>query len=494
MFVTTPPQISAEAAQTGFIGPSVPATAGSDGGFAAWLLGGVQPQGDARPGQVTRQGNDGIVPSPIISLLATELASGSGGPSNQNMSGASGTTGFQKGTGTSAELLLQTSVLNQTGVQSEAKTNQVAGQITDQQNAASAGIKDGLNSAQKQGATGPQIQSNAVTAETVLNRLGASELAKQVTDPLAKQAVSSSSVAADRISASNRGNTELFPQAQSQMSTLPQSTDSGFRPQVSQTGVSQGLAQASGQDGAGKPNPTINSSDIAVQMARNKANGNNQFTIRLTPESMGTITVKLNITNNANLTAQLQVEKPETLALLQKDLAGLEKALKAQGFSTGDGDLSIALKTSSLGIRGGEAAMNSGADQRFGQGQNMGQNTGQNQSQTQAQSSTQNQAGFQNQATGSAAQAASPQSTPPGGLDRPAPGMLLSSGDMGFQQSHQERGAQGHDGFEQNSDGYVQPEPEELDSGQLEQADLIANAYHGRNLLIGMSTQLDLSV
>lgn len=479
MFVSTPPQIPAEAAQTGSIGPSVPAEAGSDGGFAAWLPGSVQPSGEMSNGAAPLQGADGTMPPPQFSPFGLEVASVALGQSNQAIPEASVTIGFQKGAGTATDMLLQTVVLTKGGEQANQSANQFAGQ----QAPAQQGAELGLMPSSKSGTTAATTQTDAETAETVLNRLGLPAMAKEVTDPLAKRAAASTSTAAEPFGSAQRVSSDGLPQTQTQLATLPQSTDSGFRSQLSQSGLSQTPSQTLGQDGTGRSNPTINTPDIAVQMARNKADGNNQFTIRLTPESMGTITVKLNIANNANLTAQLLVEKPETLALLQKDMAGLEKSLKAQGFSTGDGDLTIALKSSSIGVRGGEAAMNAGADQRFGQNQNMGQN----QSQTHSQTAT------QNQGSSSAAQQAPSNPAPTGGMDRPAPGML-SSGDMGFQQSHHEQGAHGHEGFEQNPNGYDQPEPDELDVVQLEHADLIANAYHGNSLLIGMSTQLDLSV
>lgn len=484
MFVSTLPQISADAAQTGSNGPSAPAEAGSGGGFAAWLPGGAQPGGETPTGAAPLQGADGTIPPPQFSPFGPEVAAGALGQPNQAAAEASGTTGFQKGAGTAADMLLQTTILTK----GDGQTNQSANQLAGQQGAAQPGAEPGLVSTQKPGTTAATPQSDADTTETVLNRLGVPAMAKEVTDPLAKRAAAFSSTAADTFGSAQRVSSDGLPQSQTQTATLPQSTDSGFRSQLSQGGLSQAQSQTQGQDGTSRPSPTINSPDIAVQMARNKAVGNNQFTIRLTPESMGTITVKLNIANNANLTAQLTVEKPETLALLQKDMAGLEKALKAQGFTTGDGDLTIALKSSGIGVRGGEAAMNSGADQRFSQGQNMGQNMGQNQSQAQSQTNT------QNQAPGSAAQQAPSSPPPSGGMDRPAPGMLLSSGDMGFQQSHQEQGAHGHEGFEQNANGHGQPEPDDQDAALLEHAELIANAYHGNSLLIGMSTQLDLSV
>ena len=481
MFVSTPPQISADAAQTGSNGPSAPADAGTGGGFAAWLPGGVQPGGETPTGAAALKGAEGTTPPPQFSPFGLEVAAGMLGQPNQANPEASASTGFQKRAGTQANMLLQTAALTL----GDAQANQSANPLAGQQGAAQQGAGLSLVSGSKSGTAAATTQSDAETAETVLNRLGVPAMAKELTDPLAKRAAAFSSTSAEPFGSAQRVSSDGLPQSQTQLATLPQSTDSGFRSQLSQGGLTQ--SQTLGQDSGGRPNPTINSPDIAVQMARNKADGNNQFTIRLTPESMGTITVKLNIANNSNLTAQLMVEKPETLALLQKDMAGLEKALKAQGFSTGDGDLTIALKPSSLGVRGGEAAMNSGADQRFGHNQNTGQNMGQNQSQAQGQTNA------QNQGSSTAAQQAPSNPAPTGGMDRPAPGML-SSGDMGFQQSHHEQGAHGHEGFEQNPNGYDQPEPDEQDVGLLEHADLIANAYHGNSLLIGMSTQLDLSV
>ncbi|WP_306260863.1 flagellar hook-length control protein FliK [Pararhizobium sp. IMCC21322] len=483
MFVSTPPQISADAAQTGSNGPSAPADAGSGGGFAAWLPGSAQPGGETPTGAAPLQGADGTIPPPQFSPFGLEVAAGALGQSNQATAEAAVTTGFQKGAGTAADMLLQTAFLTK----GDGQANQSANPLAGQQGLAQSGAELGLMASSKSGTTAATTQTDADTAETVLNRLGVPAMPKEMTDPLAKRAAAFSSTAAEPFGSAQRVSSDGLPQSQTQLATLPQSTDSGFRPQLSQGGLTQSQTQGQGQDGTGRPNPTINSPDIAVQMARNKAAGNNQFTIRLTPESMGTITVKLNIANNANLTAQLTVEKPETLALLQKDMAGLEKALKAQGFTTGDGDLTIALKSSAIGVRGGEAAMNSGADQRFSHNQNTGQNMGQNQSQAQGQTNA------QNQGSSTAAQQAPSSPAPTGGMDRPAPGML-SSGDMGFQQSHHEQGTHGHEGFEQNPNGQGQPEPDEQDMALLEHAELIANAYHGNSLLIGMSTQLDLSV
>ncbi len=489
MFVSMPPQISADAAQTGFIGPSAPANTGSDGGFAAWLNGNAQASSDAIAAMAQIHGEAGTALASQLPPIFATLTQGENGQSGQTAGGASemsGAIGFQRAGSSPADMLLQASILKQAGAQGELqagleggqKPGSATGTVIPPSGAAAPLMKPGFLASQNSGTASQS--SDAETTDMALNRFGMPAVVKQATDALQKGAANN---AADALG--NRVGSETLSQSQTQLPTALQSTDSAFRSALSQTGLpeggqklGQGQGQAQDQNSAGRLNPSINSADIAVQMARNKADGKNQFTIRLTPESMGTITVKLNITNNSNLTAQLQVEKPETLALLQKDMAGLEKVLRAQGFITSDGDLTIALKAASSGVRGAEAAMNSGTDQRFGQGQN------QNQAQTQA----------QNPPPGSAAQSTPAQHSPTGAMDRPAPGMLLSSGDMGFQQSQHEHGAQGQEGFEHNPHGQAQADPDDLDPALMEQADLIANAYHGQNLLIGMSTQLDLSV
>lgn len=487
MFVSTPPQISADAAQTGFIGPSVPASAGSDGGFAAWLPNSAQPAGEVAGPLAALLANGDTNPQPPFLPFGPEPASSATGQLNQGTSQSTLVSGSQRGFGVQAELLQQATAHRQAGAHSNAQPKPATNPLTGQQATIQSGAETSLMSDHRSGAVTPSAATAADGAETNLNRMGLAAMAKPVAGPLAKPGSAGSSPATDPFAGGSRANADTSSQSQPQLAALSQATETGFKTQPSQGQIlGQNAAQSSGQDGAGRLNPTINSADIAVQMARGKADGSNQFTIRLTPESMGTITVKLNIADNASLTAQLQVEKPETLALLQKDLAGLEKALKAQGFTTGDGDLTIALKASSIAVRGGEASANSTFDQRFGQGQNSAQ--------SQNQPGTQNQPGVQSQGSGSAAQQAPSQAPQSGGLDRPTPGMLLSSGDQGFQQSHHENGAHGQEGFEQNPNGYPDPELEELDAGQLEHADLIANAYHGQSLLTGMSTQLDLSV
>lgn len=237
----------------------------------------------------------------------------------------------------------------------------------------------------------------------------------------------------------------------------------------------------------GTPNATINTADIAVQVARQKADGNNQFTIRLSPESMGTVTIRLNVGDNAKLTAQMQVEKPETLALLQKDLAGLEKALKAQGFNTSTSDISIALKSATTAMRMGDVMGENVGDQRQGQGQNSTQNQ---------QAAQTNQTSTNSASQSTAAQNAGNQNAQSGGVDRGVTTNNLPSSDMGgFQQSSQGRGEQSQMASDQEFQGH--PDDTEIDEQDTSTQDMmenIANAYRASSILVGMSSQVDLSI
>lgn len=79
------------------------------------------------------------------------------------------------------------------------------------------------------------------------------------------------------------------------------------------------------------PNQTA-PEQVAVKLITALNNGDDQIHIRLTPEDLGEITIKLNISDN-RVNALIQSDNPETLKLLQKDSQTLENALKDSGFT-----------------------------------------------------------------------------------------------------------------------------------------------------------------
>ncbi len=88
----------------------------------------------------------------------------------------------------------------------------------------------------------------------------------------------------------------------------------------------------------------VNMPNMAVEIARNFAAGNNRFQIRMDPPELGRIDVRLNIDENGTLRARLAVERPETLDLLQRDARALERALADIGFEGTRTNLEFSLK------------------------------------------------------------------------------------------------------------------------------------------------------
>ncbi|MEH3145036.1 MAG: flagellar hook-length control protein FliK [Methylobacterium frigidaeris] len=80
----------------------------------------------------------------------------------------------------------------------------------------------------------------------------------------------------------------------------------------------------------------------------------NRFEIRLDPAHLGRVSVSLDIDReHGAVKAHLVVERPETLALLQRDARSLEQALNQAGLSAGEAALSFSLGDGSAGSQGG---------------------------------------------------------------------------------------------------------------------------------------------
>ncbi|KQO74254.1 flagellar hook-length control protein FliK [Methylobacterium sp. Leaf88] len=73
--------------------------------------------------------------------------------------------------------------------------------------------------------------------------------------------------------------------------------------------------------------------------------GSNQFEIRLDPKDLGRIDVNLDIDKETGaVQARLVVDRPETLALLQRDAGNLQQALAQAGLNPGDGSINLSLR------------------------------------------------------------------------------------------------------------------------------------------------------
>ncbi|TGD96655.1 flagellar hook-length control protein FliK [Methylobacterium nonmethylotrophicum] len=73
--------------------------------------------------------------------------------------------------------------------------------------------------------------------------------------------------------------------------------------------------------------------------------GANRFEIRLDPYELGRIDVSLDIDRtHGAVKAHLVVERPETLALLQRDAGSLQQALTQAGLNPGEAGLTFSLR------------------------------------------------------------------------------------------------------------------------------------------------------
>jgi len=81
---------------------------------------------------------------------------------------------------------------------------------------------------------------------------------------------------------------------------------------------------------------------IAVRQASN--DGVEQISVRLKPEHLGTIDVKMSIASDGTVQAVLSADKPETVHWLRQDAAQLERSLQEAGLKTESGSMQFQLR------------------------------------------------------------------------------------------------------------------------------------------------------
>jgi flagellar hook-length control protein FliK len=95
---------------------------------------------------------------------------------------------------------------------------------------------------------------------------------------------------------------------------------------------------------AGQSLPAQSGQMIALQIQRNAAAKIDTFTLQLEPADLGRLDIELKFGHDGSLKAHLTVERPETLAMLQKDAAYLERLLQQSGLNTDGQSLSFDLR------------------------------------------------------------------------------------------------------------------------------------------------------
>lgn len=109
----------------------------------------------------------------------------------------------------------------------------------------------------------------------------------------------------------------------------PQSTSSAT--------MASPVAQAtSGRPGA-TPGAAVD--QVAVKLTSTAKDGGGKISIRLNPEELGKVDVKLEIGRDGAVRATVSADRPETLDLMQRDARALEKALQDAGLKTDSNSL-----------------------------------------------------------------------------------------------------------------------------------------------------------
>jgi chemotaxis protein MotD len=93
--------------------------------------------------------------------------------------------------------------------------------------------------------------------------------------------------------------------------------------------------------------PPVPIEGLAVAIATNAKNGNNRFEIRLDPPELGRIDVRLHIDSRGHVTSHLIVDRAETLDLLRRDAADLERSLQQSGLKMSDNGMQFSLRDQS---------------------------------------------------------------------------------------------------------------------------------------------------
>jgi flagellar hook-length control protein FliK len=86
---------------------------------------------------------------------------------------------------------------------------------------------------------------------------------------------------------------------------------------------------------------------IAVAIAGKALEGKNRFEIRLDPPELGRIEVRLDVNKDGSVTSHLIADRQDTLNLLQRDAASLQRALQDSGLKTADNGLQFSLRDQS---------------------------------------------------------------------------------------------------------------------------------------------------
>ena len=102
------------------------------------------------------------------------------------------------------------------------------------------------------------------------------------------------------------------------------------------------LPSDSGQMAPASSRPTT-LNDLPLEIGMRVLEGAREIKIVLSPESLGEISIKLDIAADSSISAQFMTDNPATLALLMQDASTLKRSLDQTGFSSNSASLQFSL-------------------------------------------------------------------------------------------------------------------------------------------------------
>jgi hypothetical protein len=123
---------------------------------------------------------------------------------------------------------------------------------------------------------------------------------------------------------------------------VTRAADQALSAPAASTGIAHGIPDAPAETAF------VPLAGLALEIAARAQSGKHRFEIRLDPPELGRIDVRLDVDRHGQVTSRLVVERAETLDLLRRDAAGLERALQDAGLKTGDNGLQFSLRDQGL--------------------------------------------------------------------------------------------------------------------------------------------------
>jgi len=162
----------------------------------------------------------------------------------------------------------------------------------------------------------------------------------------------------------------LFSQGGTDTTTGPTAQPSGTAPDAAGfatvnagTTVSRAeTASTPSQNGQTGQTPLpLPAEQLAVAISRNAGrDGSQNFTIKLSPEKLGSVEVQLKVDSKGKTTANFVVEHAETLSLLKQDSQQLVQSLQNAGVDTSGASLSFSLRDPNTGTAQNQSGGNQG--------------------------------------------------------------------------------------------------------------------------------------